>query len=158
MQLIFVVEASKESKSDFYYISETLKEFYNILGHKITPKGNFNKKQEEINKNTSKYKGVSKIFFCYDIDNPTSPIYSLNKSIEVYAKAKGYETIWFYENVEQVYIKNDVHDSEKTKTAKKFVAHNLIRSVVEKDLSQTIISRKKSSNILTVIDKYLQRK
>ena len=37
MQLIFVVEASKESKSDFYYISETLKEFYNILGHKITP-------------------------------------------------------------------------------------------------------------------------
>ena len=163
MQLIFVVEASKESKSDFYYISETLKEFYNILGHKITPiymegKGNFNKKQEEINKNTSKYKGVSKIFFCYDIDNPTSPIYSLNKSIEVYAKAKGYETIWFYENVEQVYIKNDVHDSEKTKTAKKFVAHNLIRSVVEKDLSQTIISRKRSSNILTVIDKYLQRK
>ena len=36
MQLIFVVEASKESKSDFYYISETLKEFYDILGHKIT--------------------------------------------------------------------------------------------------------------------------
>ena len=29
MQLIFVVEASKESKSDFYYISETLKELEN---------------------------------------------------------------------------------------------------------------------------------
>ena len=49
MQLIFVCEASRESKSDFYYISETLKEYYNILGHKITPifmdgKGNYNKK------------------------------------------------------------------------------------------------------------------
>ena len=37
MQLIFIVEASKESESDFKYIKETLNKYYYISGHKLTP-------------------------------------------------------------------------------------------------------------------------
>lgn len=52
MQLIFIVEANKDSQSDYLYISETLKKYYNTLGHKMTPiflngKGNYNKKKTE---------------------------------------------------------------------------------------------------------------
>ena len=103
MQLVFVVESSAKSQSDFYYISETLKKYYNILGHKITKvfldgKGRYNKKETEINKNISKYQKESIVFICYDIDNPSKPTYYLNQQIDSYAKSKGYETIWFFED------------------------------------------------------------
>lgn len=121
-------------------------------------KGNYNKKQAEINKNISKYQGLSKVFICYDIDNPNKPSYSLNSNIVAFAKNNGYDIIWFYEDIEQVYLRNSVVQSEKTKKAKQFVSHNRIDDVSAIDLSQIVISRNKSSNILVAIDKYLKRK
>lgn len=163
MQLIFVVETSKESQSDYVYVSETIEKYYHILGHKLTPifmsgKGNYNKKEDEIRKCVSKYKGDSVIFICYDIDNPNKPTYSLNQDIFNYAKDKGYELIWFYEDVELVYWKKEVSKSEKTKYSKKFLSQNKIDGILEKDLNQSKISQKNSSNILSVLDKYLRRK
>ena len=95
MQLIFIVEANKDSQSDYLYISETLKKYYNTLGHKLTPiylygKGNYNKKKAEIRRNISKYSGTTHIFMCYDIDNPNNQAYELNPLIEEYAKENGY--------------------------------------------------------------------
>lgn len=163
MQLIFIVEANKDSQSDYSYISETLKKYYNTLGHKMTPiylngKGNYNKKKTEIGRNISKYSGTTHIFMCYDIDNPNNQAYKLNPLIEEYAKENGYELIWFYEDVEQVYLGESVSNSVKTLKAKQFVAHNDIDGVQEINLNQTAISRKKSSNILKVLDEVLQRK
>lgn len=163
MQLIFVVEASAKSQSDFYYISETIIKYYNYLGHKITPvfmdgKGRFDKKESEINKNIAKYQKESKVFICYDIDNRSNPAYLLNAQIDLYSNNKGYEIIWFNENVEQVYVRKSIPNSEKTKRAKQFVAYKEIEKIKEDDLFQTTISKKKSSNILTVLDKYLKRK
>lgn len=163
MQLIFVVEASKESKSDYVYITETVEKYYNVLGHKLTPifmdgKGNFNKKETEINKNISKYNGKSKVFICYDIDNPNKQTYSLNQDIINYANNKGYELIWFYEDVELVYWKKSVSKSEKTKQSKKFLSQNQIKNILENDLNQITISKNNSSNILNVLDQHLSRK
>ena len=75
-----------------------------------------------------------------------------------FAKNNGYDIIWFYEDIDQVYLRNSVVQSEKTKKAKQFVSHNRIDDVSAIDLSQIVISRNKSSNILVVIDKYLKRK
>lgn len=163
MQLIFIVETNKKSQSDYLYISETLNKYYNTLGHKMTPiylngKGNYNKKKTEIGRNISKYSGTTHIFMCYDIDNPIEPAYELNPLIEEYARENGYELIWFYEDIEQVYLGESVSNSVKTLKAKQFVAHNDINGVQEINLSKTAISRKKSSNILKVLDEVLQRK
>ncbi len=163
MQLIFVVEASKESKSDYYYISETLRKYYDTLGHKLTPiylngKGNYNKKQSEIRKNISKYHGMSKVIICYDIDDLNKSSYSLNQNIVLFAKNNGYDTIWFYRDIEEVFLRKNVSQYEKIEKAIQFVAHNKIDNVDEIDLSQTIISRNKSSNILIVLDHYLKRR
>ena len=163
MQLIFVVESNKESKSDYFYISETVKKYYNFSGHKLTDiymdgKGKYNKKEHEIRKSISKYKGESKVFICYDIDNPNNPAYIINSNIEKYAKSNNYDLIWFYEDVESVYLKTPIPNSEKTQAAKKFVSLNKIENVKENDLVQKEISKKNSSNILSVLDKYLSRK
>lgn len=165
MQLIFIVEANNDSQSDYLYISETVKKYYNVLGHKLTPvylegKGNYNKKKkrEEINKNIAKYDGPTHVFMCYDIDNQNKPSYSLNPLIEKYAEENGYELIWFYEDIEQVYLGESVSNNVKTLKAKQFVAHKKIDEVQVVNLNQTTTSRKKSSNILTALDKWLTRK
>ena len=121
-------------------------------------KGNYDKKSNEITKDISKYTGVSKVFICYDIDNPCKPTYSINPNIETYAKYNNFKTIWFNEDIEMAYIKKSIHQSEKTLKAIQFVAHKDIDTIIELDLSQTIVSQKNSSNILTVLDSYLKRK
>ena len=58
MQVIVIVEASKESKSDWMYINSLLKYKYDITGHKLSPiylngKGRYKnvyKKVEELKK------------------------------------------------------------------------------------------------------------
>ena len=159
MQLIFIVEANKDSQSDYLYISETVKKYYNVLGHKLTPVY-YNKKNKrvEINKNIAKYDGPTHVFMCYDIDNQNKPSYSLNPLIEKYAEENEYELIWFYEDIEQVYLGESVSNNVKTLKAKQFVAHKKIEEVQVVNLNQTTTSRKKSSNILLILDKYLEKK
>ena len=163
MQLIFLVESDKKSQSDYNYIKSTIDHYYNILGVKLTPiflgsKGNYNKKEEEIKKNISKYSKESNVFICYDIDNIKNPSYKINEQIISYAKSKGYETIWFYEDIEQEYIKQQIPNSEKTKRAIKFISHKEINNINEFDLIQKEVIKRNSSNILYVLDKYLKRK
>lgn len=162
MQLIFVVETNKTSQSDYIYIIETLKEFYNTLGHKLTPvfmngKGNYNKKQDEININIAKYKGKSKVFICHDIDNTNDPAYIINKGIVSYAKENDYEVIWFYEDIEQVYLGNSVSKNLKTVCAQRFARQEKIKKIDINSLTREKIETKGTSNILVIIDKYLPR-
>ena len=150
MQLIFIVEANKDCRSDFLYISETLRKYYNTLGHKITPiyldgKGNYNKNKikQEININIHKYSGITNVFMCYDIDNLNKPSFNLNKLIENFCNDNGYHLIWFYEDIEEVYIGKHITNNDKKKKAEQFVSHNLIKDVEEISLNQTNISRNK---------------
>ena len=82
----------------------------------------------------------------------------MNEQIISYANNKGYEVIWFYEDIEQVYIKQQIPNSEKTKRAIKFISHKEIKSINEIDLIQKEVLKKNSSNILFALDKYLKRK
>ncbi|MBQ7642237.1 MAG: hypothetical protein IJS83_07180 [Acholeplasmatales bacterium] len=163
MQLIFLVESDKKSQSDYNYIKATIDHYYYILGVKLTPiflgsKGNYNKKEAEIKRNINKYSKESIVFICYDIDNINNPSYQMNEQIISYANNKGYEVIWFYEDIEQVYIKQQIPNSEKTKRAIKFISHKEIKSINEIDLIQKEVLKKNSSNILFALDKYLKRK
>lgn len=67
VQLIFVVEAKKSSKSDWIYIKGTIDYFYeyNRTGLKLSPvymdgKGNYKQKEKEVKSLISQYSKASK--------------------------------------------------------------------------------------------------
>ena len=149
MQLIFVLETNKKCKSDWIYIKDTIEYFYNIDANNIKftqvymdGKGNFKNKQKEINKNIDQYakgasNGNSKVICCLDSDD--------------------YELIWFCKDIERVYLRKKVVKDEKKKEAGKFKANKTIRNIDAKNL---VASKYKdgTSNILNILDKYLERK
>ncbi len=167
MQLIFLIESSKESESDYRYITETINRFYIVKGIKLTRiamngKGNYAKQLKLVNQYVKKYnansKTSTKVFMCYDIDNPSKSSFKINKELVNYCIKNNFETIWFNEDIEQVYIKTSISKSLKTKRANMFVSHNEIMNVEVKSLTCAKSSKTCTSNILLVLDKYLIRK
>jgi hypothetical protein len=68
-----------------------------------------------------------------------------------------YELIWFCKDIERVYLRKKVVKDEKKKEAGKFKANKTIRNIDAKNL---VASKYKdgTSNILNILDKYLERK
>ena len=121
-------------------------------------KGNFSKKKKEIDKSTAKYKGKSLVFLCYDVDNESKETFYLNERIEEYAGNNGYKTIWFNEDIEQVFLNKCISKNEKKEEAKKFALNNFIDKIDCNKLMYCKIYKRNTSNIMNVLDKYLKRK
>lgn len=70
---------------------------------------------------------------------------------------KGYELVWFCKDIEQVYLKRKVKDKDKKDETARFKAKKLIMSV---DTYKLQVEQYKPgcSNIMGMIDKYLDRK
>ena len=68
-----------------------------------------------------------------------------------------YELIWFCKDIERVYLRKKVVKDENKKEAGKFKANKTIRNIDAKNL---VASNYKdgTSNILNILDKYLERK
>lgn len=165
---LFLVETNKECRSDEKYISDFIKHFYDVRGDKIefiylNGKGNYDKKEREVNEKIAKYMRINKKdsssnickYLCVDLDdqyiNPDNV--ELNKKIMKYAKDKGYHFIWFYENIEKTFLKKDVVDSQKKKESDMFISKNKIESVDLKDLCYNIGKLKSGcSNLKTILD------
>ena len=171
MQLIFVLETNKKCKSDWIYIKDTIEYFYNIDANNIKftqvymdGKGNFKNKQKEINKNIDQYakgasNGNSKVICCLDSDDydiNMEAIKFLNEAFK-FCNDNKYELIWFCKYIERVYLRKKVVKDEKKKEAGKFKANKTIRNIDAKNL---VASKYKdgTSNILNILDKYLERK
>ncbi len=165
MLYIFLVETSSESKSDERYIKSLIDLRYNYYGHKLKfiylkGKYNYSRKEFEIRKWKTKYNGLSKVFMCIDLDNDTSQLNNsiLNEKIFSYCCIHGYELIWFYENIEQVFLGKNVDNSSKKQEAIKFYRSNKIKSINLDNLSHDEVLRKKTSNIIKILDNYLNLK
>lgn len=65
-----------------------------------------------------------------------------------------YEFVWFCKDIERVYLGKEVNDKQKKEKAVNFKANNLINKVNERKLSAESY-RNNSSNILSVLDKYI---
>ncbi len=173
LQLIFVVECDKKSESDWIYIKETIRYFYEKIGPQIKlnhvymeGKGKYKdgKIERKINKYISEYKAtnksnISKVIYCFDCDD-----YDIDSSEEKflenafrYCKERDYDFIWFCKDVERVYIGKKVSKSEKTKTAIMFIRNNLIEKVNENQLNAFSYQNGKS-NIFNILNQYLKRK
>ena len=171
LQLIFVVESNKKSKSDWIYIKDTIDHFYSYgQAHtKFSPvymngKGNYKTKDKEIKGLVSQYYSVSKenrteIIYCFDCDDydiKKEDVDFLNE-VRQYCKSQGYAFVWFCKDIEQVYIGRKIDNSQKTKEAVMFKKKKIIATVDDRKLS---IDRyqKNTSNIMQILDSYLNRK
>jgi len=101
----------------------------------------------------------SKAIFCFDCDN-----YDISQedadflaTAKQYCAENGYDFVWFCKDVESVYLGKKVDDKQKGTEAAWFKARRLIAEVDKNRLSIGNY-RANTSNILTVIDKYLSRK
>lgn len=168
LQLIFVVETNKKNKSDWMYINATLKHFYqtNDPHLKITPiymngKTKYEKKLNEINNAIKQYAAGgknrhSKVIYCFDCDNYDTDSVDqqfLNKA-QYYCNNNGYEFVWFCKDIEHVYLGHQIPANMKKTEAEKFLRTGLISK-----LDSSVLSfdkyQKKTSNIMTIINKYL---
>lgn len=165
LQLIFVVEANKKSKTDRIYIKETIDRFYkyNVAHLKLSTvymdgKNKYLSKEKEVKSLISEYNGassnnVTKVIYCFDCDdydsNPVDKEF-LEKTQE-FCKANNYEYVWFCKDIERVYLGKKVEDGHKNSEATRFKANKLIDGVSQSRLNGKSISPN-MSNILSVLD------
>lgn len=171
LQLIFCVETNKRAETDWVYIDETIKAKYKLSNQIKVSKINMETKSRydarkvlgEIGKQSKRYKeyahGESKVIYCVDTDAYESN-YEHKKElddIKKFCEKNNYDLVWFCHDVEEVFLGKHVESSQKVKEAGAFRSSRGIQCVREDKLSSIEI-RIKCSNILRVLDKYLERK
>ena len=169
VQLLFCVETNKSANTDWVYINKTIKQYY-IQSPEISLKpipmgGKTNYRSKTVVAIINSYirgysrNGETTVFYCIDTDNCESDPDRKKEfdSIRNYCKKQGYEFIWFCRDIEEVYWGERVESCEKVKMAAKFNRYDQLQKLAEKDLSSNLI-RKGKSNILAVLDNYLERK
>jgi len=165
-QLIICVETSKTAATDVLYIDKTIKAFYRIDNNiKLSyifceGKSKYNSKSviSEIKDKKSKIKD-SIIIYAFDtdaIDSNTNDI-KLTSLIESYCVENNYSFVWFYRDIEEVFLHQSIDNTKKVEMAKKFSNLPNLGFADEKSLSFSDKVRYKS-NLLVVLDKNLIRK
>ena len=165
-QLIICVETSKTAATDVLYIDKTIKTFYKIDNNiKLSyiyceGKSKYNSKRviSEIKDKKSKIKD-SVVIYAFDtdaIDSNPSDI-KLTSLIESYCDDNNYSFVWFYRDIEEVFLHQSIDNTKKVEMAKKFSNLSNLAKADDKSLSVSNKTRYKS-NILIVLDKHLIRK
>lgn len=166
-QLVFVVESTRKANTDGRYIKATLEKYYKYESSlKISfifmeGKGNYNKRGicKSIREYKNKFQGQTVFIYVFDkdFDDYSRDDEKLNFEIVKYCEFNGYNVIWFVHNIEHVFLKKDIEKKEKTKCALAFSDKQFLE-IDEKDLRCINPKLKGTSNILCVLDTYLERK
>lgn len=173
MLALFVVETSKNNKSDWMYIKQYLDtHFQKNPNDVVRPiymagKGNYsaNRIMNEIDKQTRNYKSqVHKdmriiIFLCIDIDDTTSSDNAKAnekkaKEIKDFCVKKGYNFIWFYKDIENVFLGHSVINKNKMEAAQKFLRNSKIINIEKFKYNDYSSCINGSSNLHTILLKY----
>lgn len=168
VQMIFCVETRKNADTDGIYLTEILKSRYVISNQvKISKiymgtKSKYNSREvlNEIKQKTKDFiHGESHVVYCIDTDNYESNHEQKKEfeEIEKFCTQNGYELVWFCHDVEEVFLGRKVANSDKRKEAEAFRKNRMIEQVEEEQLMSKT-RRKHTSNLLTVVDKYLDKK
>ena len=167
VQLIFVVETNKKSKSDWIYIKNTIDRFYKYdKAHLklsvvyMDGKTNYLYKEKEVKTLISQYNGASTnnqttVLYCFDCDDYDTKCEDAEflKKTQEFCRIGSYEDVWFCKDIERVYLGRKVSDNQKNKEAAKFMANKLIYEVSESKLKGGNFGAN-MSNILRVLDKF----
>ena len=167
LQLIFCVETNKQADTDWVYIMEAIRFRYKLppqislskIYMETKSKYDSRKVLGEIEKRTKCYKGETKVIYCIDTDAYESN-YEQKKEmdrVKEFCENKGYDFVWFCHDVEEVFLGKQIENSKKVKEAGAFRSSRGIEHVQEEKLAAKEI-RNKCSNLLQVLDKYMERK
>ena len=169
LQLLFCVETNKKTRTDWTYISVTIKKHYEInnaislkpifMEGKCNYKGTSVVNQIRDAVKEFKYSGNTVVIYCIDTDDwdrDPDRRRELNE-IQAYCDANRYDLVWFCRNVEEVFWGKQVPASDKVAYARRFNKSNRINAISVVDLQQQEIAITKS-NMLTVLNKYLKKK
>ena len=174
LQLIFVVETNKHSKSDWIYIKDTIEQFYQYDRAHVKlsviymdGKGKYSNKEKAIASQIKTYQNAVKngasrrsvVIYCFDCDEYDTnqeDLVFLDKA-EQYCAYHDYDFVWFCKDVEQVYLGKKVDKGKKKKEAEAFRCRRIIESISANQLSAEKY-RIGTSNIMKVLDKYLERR
>ena len=166
--MIFCVETTKSADTDSIYIFDTINYWYKV-NNKIklskiymNSKSKYNSKDvlREIKQKQKDFiLGETKVIYCIDTDQyEKNPDHKRElEDIICYCTKNQYDLIWFCHNVEEVFLGKTVSDSKKVQEASAFRRKRTIEKLSVKNLS----NNKKlacTSNILNILDKYLERK
>lgn len=171
LQLIFCVETNKQADTDWVYIEETIKTKYKLTNQIKLSKINMETKSRydsrkvlgDIEKQKKWYKeyahGETKVIYCVDTDAYESNYEQMKEldNIESFCEKNDYDLVWFCHDVEEVFLGKQVESSKKVKEAATFRNTRGIERVREEKLLAGEI-RNKCSNLMRILDKYLERK
>ena len=172
VQLIFCIETNKQADTDFIYINEVIKEFYQLDPHiKISPvymngRGNFNTHNTEskVSKLKKEYAAANSesatyVLYCLDCDrydsNPEDRAFLI--SVKQYCDDdEDRQFVWFCRDVEDVFLGKQVEKKQKHSEAVRFQTSKKIKSLNTALLSVSGF-RQHYSNLCLVLDEFLTR-
>lgn len=167
-QLIFCLETNKRANTDYIYIKEAVDFLYQENRQiKISPvymatKTKYRSKDilKEINQKTRMFiHGETKVIYFIDTDAIEKSAEHANafQNIGKFCEENDYDLVWFCHDVEEVFLGRKVPDNLKVQAAGTYRNKGEIGKISTEKLSSETI-RINSSNMLCVLDKYLDRK
>lgn len=161
MQIILLVETRASCESDYRYIKSAIDYFYVERSFKLSKIYAKNKSEliqsgKKIHALIGKYPGNSVVIVCADYDRGNDP---LNKEIIAYCVKNSYELVWMNLDVEEVFLGKQIPDKKKNKESLRFltIKNSVLSSIETLDIIDPM-AKHPASNLLRVLDKYLQRK
>ena len=165
-RILCCVETTKQGDTDSQYIRETIRYYY-VESSKIVirmihmeSKSKYNSRsvKEQIKRYSTNEKDTHVIYFI-DTDDYDVSIEDTKKleKIKQYCDDNHYDLVFFCKDIEDVYWGHRVPDTEKISAVKKFKSSNAIQKVNVQNLTQKKYQAH-GSNILNVLDRFMQRK
>lgn len=161
IRLIVVCETRASSKTDYKYIKSVIDYYYKPRSFSIKPiyatsKSELIKQDKKIEKEINDYPGQTIVVLFADVDLGDD---NLNNKILNYCNNKKYELVWMNGTIEEVFLGRKINNKQKTKEANKYLEHYLkILPLLNNLENSSALTSNRSSNILLVLDKILDRK
>lgn len=168
VQLILCVETKKSADTDSVYILDTINHWYKVDNKVKISKINMNSKSrynsKDVVREIAKKKkdfvlGDSQVIYFIDTDQyDRNPEHAreLNE-ISSYCQNNNFELVWFCHDVEEVFLGHKISDSQKVQEATTFRRKKKIEDMQIGKLSCDT-KRAGVSNVMSIFDKYLDRK
>lgn len=169
LQLILCVETDQKAQTDVMYVQTIIQKFYqlnpNIKIRYLYLKGKYRYNHQDVEREINyaqttfaKFSGGhSQVVYILDKDQfdheATDADFFLN--VEAYCAKRQYDVVWFVRNVEEVMIGQSVNNKDKKAAALSFVRKQGINKVDMERLMYQQPTLPKTSNIITVFDRYL---
>lgn len=165
-RILCCVETTKQADTDYQYIRETIRFFYNEPSNIVVrpiymeSKSRYNSKSviEQIKRNSQNCNNTNVIYFIDTDDwNTSANDEKTIQQIQKYCIDNGYDFVFFCKDIEDVYWGKRVADTEKINAVKKFKSTHAIEKMEPKRLYRKRYQIH-CSNIMNVLDKYWDRK